>query len=601
MDNTYFLSQSSSLTLVIIISLIFAVLGIYHSKKFHGISNYLTANRNIELFSLTTSLVASALGAWILFGPVAAATWGGIGAVIGYALGTAFPMIFLIYFGKKIRLEFPKGSSLIEFMRKKFGKSLFKLILLMTIFYMFIFLCAEVTAVAVLINYLSGTDLWITALIVLLATLTYTLYGGLRASIFTDNIQMIVIGFLLLILILIIGSSTGDNFSFALIKEKNPQLLSSSYIPSYTAGLTFFIAVAATNLFHQGNWQRVYAAKDYYTLKSALIISFFIIVPIVFLMGFVGMVSFSIDPSARADLGFFTLLLKEQTEMLSLIIVILGLALTISTVDTLVNAISSLFVVDGKATFNLDKKTDYLKISKYFIIFLSLIAFGVASKGFDILYLFLLADLFCCAFVFTGSFEDGTVFDTNVGKDKPLVFQIGMKEVIPGFEQGIVGANKGSKRKIKIPSMLAYGEKGAGELIPPNSNLIFEFKILDVLSPNYEKIDSEKLENLINENAVALDIRLDNQWKKTGVIKGSFQETAFDINGKFNVYLMDKVRALAGAESQGIELIFISHDGKTAEILGNAFAEDLGFTNVYVLDGGIQSWIKSNKPLVSYN
>ena len=401
MDNTYFLSQSSSLTLVIIISLIFAVLGIYHSKKFHGISNYLTANRNIELFSLTTSLVASALGAWILFGPVAAATWGGIGAVIGYALGTAFPMIFLIYFGRKIRSEFPKGSSLIEFIRKKFGKSLFKLILLMTIFYMFIFLCAEVTAVAVLINYLSGTDLWITALIVLLATLTYTLYGGLRASIFTDNIQIIVIGFLLLILILIISSSTGDNFSFALIKEKNPQLLSSSYITSYTAGLTFFIAVAATNLFHQGNWQRVYAAKDYKTLKSALIISFFIIIPIVFLMGFIGMVSFSIDPSARADLGFFTLLLKEQTEMLSLIIIILGLALTISTIDTLVNAISSLFVVDGKATFNLDKKTNYLKISKYFILILSVIAFGVASKGFDILYLFLLADLFCCAFVVT--------------------------------------------------------------------------------------------------------------------------------------------------------------------------------------------------------
>ena len=65
MDNIYFLSQSSSLTLVIIISLIFAILGVYHSKKFQGISNYLTANRNIELFSLTTSLVASALGAWI--------------------------------------------------------------------------------------------------------------------------------------------------------------------------------------------------------------------------------------------------------------------------------------------------------------------------------------------------------------------------------------------------------------------------------------------------------------------------------------------------------------------------------------------------------
>jgi len=401
MDKLYFLNQSTSLTLVTIICIIFAVAGIYHSKKFQGINNYLTANRNIGVFSLTTSLVASALGAWVLFGPVAAATWGGIGAVIGYSLGTAFPMIFLIYLGKKIRSEFPKGSSLIEFMRKKFGKSLFKLILLMTIFYMFIFLCAEVTAVAVLINYISGTELWITALIVILATLSYTLYGGLRASIFTDNIQMIVIAVLLVILISIISSSTGDNFSFALINEKNPQLLSSSYIPSYTAGLTFFIAVAATNLFHQGNWQRVYAAKDYQTLKTSLIISFFIIVPIVFLMGFIGMVSFSIDPSVRADLGFFTLLLKEQTEMLSLIIIILGLALTISTVDTLVNAISSLFVIDGKATFNLNKKTNYLKLSKYFIIFLSLIAFVIASKGFDILYLFLLADLFCCAFVLT--------------------------------------------------------------------------------------------------------------------------------------------------------------------------------------------------------
>ena len=401
MDKTYFISQSTSLTLVIIISLIFAILGLYYSKKFKGINNYLTANRNIGLFSLTTSLVASALGAWILFGPASAATWGGIGAVIGYALGTAFPMIFLIYLGKKIRKEFPKGSSLIEFMRRKFGKSLFKLILLMTIFYMFIFLCAEVTAVAILINYISGTELWITALIVLIATLTYTLYGGLRASIFTDNIQMIVIGVLLIISVSYIISFAGSEFSFSYVKEKNPQLLSGSYIPSYTAGLTFFIAVAATNLFHQGNWQRVYAAKDQQTLQKSLIISFFIIVPIVFFMGFAGMVSFSIDPSNRPDLGFFTLLLKEQTEILALIIITLGLALTISTVDTLVNAISSLFVVDGKATFNLNKKTDYLKLSKYFIILLSVIAFIVASKGYDVLYLFLLADLFCCAFVLT--------------------------------------------------------------------------------------------------------------------------------------------------------------------------------------------------------
>ena len=401
MDKSFFISQSTSLTLVIVISLIFVFLGLYNSKKYRGLNNYLIANRNIGLFSLTTSLTASALGAWILFGPASASTWGGMGAIIGYSLGTAFPMFFLIYLGKKIRKEFPKGSSLIEFTRKKFGKSLFKLILLMTIFYMFIFLCAEVTAVAVLINYISGTELWITALIVLLSTLAYTLYGGLRASIFTDNIQMVVIGVLLLISVSYITSFTGSEFSFDFIKKKNPQLLSPSYLPSYTAGLTFCIAVAATNLFHQGNWQRVYAAKNYETLKKSLIISFFISIPVVFYMGFTGMGAFSIDPTTRPDLGFFTLLLKEQTEFLSIVVIILGLALTISTVDTLVNAISSLIVVDGKATFNLEKKTNYLNVSKYIILFLSLISFIVASKGFDILYLFLLADLFCCAFVLT--------------------------------------------------------------------------------------------------------------------------------------------------------------------------------------------------------
>ena len=120
MDKTYFISQSTSLILVITISLIFVLLGLYSSNKYQGLNNYLTANRNIGLFSLSTSLTASALGAWILFGPASAATWGGLGAIIGYSLGTAFPMFFLIYLGKKIRKEFPKGSSLIEFMRKKF-------------------------------------------------------------------------------------------------------------------------------------------------------------------------------------------------------------------------------------------------------------------------------------------------------------------------------------------------------------------------------------------------------------------------------------------------------------------------------------------------
>tara|TARA_B100001094_G_scaffold135244_1_gene130976 strand:- start:2061 stop:2576 length:516 start_codon:yes stop_codon:yes gene_type:complete len=109
---------------------------------------------------------------------------------------------------------------------------------------------------------------------------------------------------------------------------------------------------------------------------------------------------------------------------------------------------------------------------------------------------------------YTGSFENGEVFDTNIGKNRPLVVQIGMKEVIPGFEQGIIGTTKGTKRKIKIPAELAYGEKGGGDVIPPNTDLIFEFEIIDVLDPHYSMINSEELIKKIEDNAVALDIRL---------------------------------------------------------------------------------------------
>ena len=78
-------------------------------------------------------------------------------------------------------------------------------------------------------------------------------------------------------------------------------------------------------------------------------------------MGFSGLVAISVEPSVRPDLGFFFLLLKDQTEFLSIIIVVLGLSLTISTVDTLINAISSLIVVDGKATFNFKNKYKLFK------------------------------------------------------------------------------------------------------------------------------------------------------------------------------------------------------------------------------------------------
>tara|TARA_B100000686_G_scaffold251496_1_gene261969 strand:- start:1902 stop:2924 length:1023 start_codon:yes stop_codon:yes gene_type:complete len=258
---------------------------------------------------------------------------------------------------------------------------------------MFIFLCAEITAVAMLINYISGAPLWATAALVLVTTLIYTLYGGLRASILTDNFQFLIIIILLFVCMNNVISS--DFISYKSIMNNSEVLFSSKYIPNYTAGITFFVAVAATNLFHQGNWQRVFAAKNYDVLNKSLKLSFIIIIPIVFFMGVTGIIAISVDSQVNPDLAFFSILLKDKSELLCMAIIVLAISLTVSTIDTLVNAISSLIIVDG------NKINKNLKSSNSLVIFLSIVAFFVASKGFSILYLFLLADLLCCAAVFT--------------------------------------------------------------------------------------------------------------------------------------------------------------------------------------------------------
>ena len=399
MEKTY-VSIQTSLTIIIIVGLFFIGLGYLNSKKATNNKNYIVGDRDENTFSLTASLTASALGAWILFGPASAATWGGIGAVIGYALGTAAPMLFLYNFGPKIRKEFPYGLTLTEFIKKRFGIGILKISLFLILFYLTIFLIAEVTAIASLLNFISKVPLWITAGVTLIIFLLYILRGGFKLSIITDKYQF---SFIMLIIFgsvfLILGNM--DTSSFELIKLNSPNLVDKNYIPNYTAGLTFFIAVAATNLFHQGNWQRVFAAKNNSTLRSSLIYSSVIIFFIVFWMGYSGLISYSLNSKVIPDLAFFDLILREKNSLVVIAILILAMSLTLSTIDTLINAISSLLIVDG-GQINKNLSGNEIKgKSNLIILLLSILVFVLASKGYSILYLFLLADLLCCAAVIT--------------------------------------------------------------------------------------------------------------------------------------------------------------------------------------------------------
>ena len=395
-----YISIQASLTVTLIVGIFFIALGYLNSKKTSNNKNYIVGDRDENTFSLTASLTASALGAWILFGPASAATWGGVGAVIGYALGTATPMLFLYNFGPKIRKEFPNGLTLNDFIKKRFGEEILKISLFLTLFYLTIFLIAEVTAIAFLLNFISEIPLWITAGLTLFICLSYILRGGFKLSIITDKYQFIFVIFIILASVFFILGNI-DLSSFELIKKNSPNLLDNKYLPNYTAGITFFIAVAATNLFHQGNWQRVFSAKNNSTLKFSLIYSSIIIFFIVFWMGYTGLISYSVNSKVIPDLAFFDLILSRENPLVVIAILILAMSLTLSTIDTLINAIASLIIVNGNQINKLLTGKNIKDKSNLIILFLCILVFILASKGYSILYLFLLADLFCCSAVVT--------------------------------------------------------------------------------------------------------------------------------------------------------------------------------------------------------
>ena len=395
-----YLSTQTTLIITLVVGAFFIAIGYLNLKKISDNKSLIIGDRKESIFSLTTSLSASALGAWILFGPASAATWGGIGAVIGYALGTAAPMLFLLNFGPKIRREFPNGMSLTEFIKRRFGTGILKIMLILILFYLTIFLIAEVTAIAFLLNLISKTPLWITSGLTLIICLLYILRGRFKLSIITDKYQFIIVLSIILFSIFLILGNLEIN-SYELIKKNSAKLISKNYIPNYTAGLTFFIAVAATNLFHQGNWQRVFAAKNNFVLKKSLIYSSIISFFIVFWMGYTGLISFSLDPKIKPDLAFFKLILLNDNVLIIVYILILALALTLSTIDTLINAISSLIIIEGKEINKFLSGREIKNKSNKLILLLCLIVFVFASKGYSILYLFLFADLLCCAAVVT--------------------------------------------------------------------------------------------------------------------------------------------------------------------------------------------------------
>ena len=195
---------------------------------------------------------------------------------------------------------------------------------------------------------------------------------------------------------------------------------------------------------------------------------------------------------------------------------------------------------------------------------------------------------------YTGKLDDGTVFDSSVPRGEPFVFTLGQRQVIQGWEEGILGMLVGETRILTIPPALAYGSSGAGDIIPPNATLIFDVQLLATSwPPSLKELTTEQLLDAQKSGSVIIDIRSSNEWVETGIIAGAETVTAFSADGKLHSDFRKKFFSLI--KSKDTPIVLYCRSGNRSKRLGNVLVNQGNYTNVSHLSKGIIGWTKDGK------
>lgn len=362
---------------------------------------FLSARDSAGYLSIALSYFASGMGAWVVYGTTEMGanpqlSWLG---VLGYSGASAFPATVICFIGPGIKKRCSENAfSTSDFGRERYGRVMQLSISAISIFYMFIYMVAELTSISSIYSLLtnntsSAFGIGVTVFIGIV-TLGYTGYAGLPASIVTDRFQGIIMAFLVIVLTIATCS-----FEENKVTKEEFKAASSWTLEGLMALVTLCIAILCAELFNQATWQRVWASESTSAIRKGFGLGCFMIFILMMFFGIMGMIAYSKDPVAYdtfekfSFLAFFDLLLPLGNGWHTLVLILVT-ALAASSLDSLQNGLNSIFYRDAlRLGFNAHVTASVL------VILMNVPAIWIASLKLSVLALFLVADLVCATAV----------------------------------------------------------------------------------------------------------------------------------------------------------------------------------------------------------
>ena len=376
----------------------FAALGIWYARRRTDAESFHSATGSRGVITSATSLVALCAGTWVLSSPAETATWAGRTGLIGYALGSAAPLVILAFLGPALRRRHPDAPSIGLMARARWGAPAQLLVSGIALVYMSVYMAAELTAVGGAFIAVAGIDPWFITSLVAVTTLSYAAWGGLRATIFTDAVQF---WFVLPLLVTAFAAAIAGMGGW---QAANAPLAGSPLMEPLSAaglgmGVCLMLAIPAANLFDQSQWQRVYACRDAATVRRAFLIAACAIAPIILAAGWFGLWYAGLGLTSGGNGAVFAIIAAKTPQWVALAVLALALLLVMSTLGSLANGIASVVAHDLASFRPGTTPQRRLAIGRWVTVGVALAALPVAAQQFSVTYVFLVADLLCAAAV----------------------------------------------------------------------------------------------------------------------------------------------------------------------------------------------------------